>query len=295
MTDALKTWIYATRPHTLGASVAPMLIVLGATISERVFNLGLYLLCFIVAISAQIASNFANDYFDYKGGKDTENRIGFERLLTSGRVTIQEMKIALLIAIGVCASAGITLAALQGWELLIIGALVLIASIAYSAGPIPLSHHGLGDIAVVLFYGVIPITASYYAIGGIFPTYLIPLAFGIGIWEANILVTNNYRDHDEDSNSGKKTIIVRMGKSSGPLLYLINSALSILCLITGVLMSGRTVGAIIVGIGSAVFYTIGILSINKLSLKSLNKLLKYTNMISLLMGIMLLITLLFHP
>lgn len=273
--------------------MAPMLVLLGALISEDVFHFGLFLLCLIVALSAQIASNFANDYFDYMDNKDTEHRIGFERILQSGKTTPHQMMIALMIALGICATAGITLVALQGWALLIIGIFVLVGAVAYSAGPFPLSHHALGDIAVVLFYGLIPLLAGYYAIAGIFPSYLIPLAFGIGIWEANILVTNNYRDYDEDIKSGKRTIIVRMGRRSGPILYTINSVLSIACITLGLIIHGEKIWAIIIGVLCSILYGIGMLSIRKLKATSLNKLLRYTNITSLLVGLSLLLALVF--
>lgn len=293
MNDKVKLWVYATRPHTLGASMAPMLVLLGALIGEQVFHFGLFLLCLIVAISAQIASNFANDYFDYMDEKDTANRVGFERILQSGKATPHQMMIALMIALGICAVSGIALVALQGWELLIIGVLVMIGAMAYSAGPFPLSHHALGDIAVVLFYGLIPLLAGYYTIAGIFPSYLIPLAFGIGIWEANILVTNNYRDYNEDVASGKGTIIVRMGRRSGPILYTINSLLSLVCITLGLILHGKIIWAIVIAIICLILYGIGMLSIRKLRATSLNKLLKYTNITSLIVGFFILLALIF--
>ena len=83
MSNRLGTWIYATRPHTLGASIAPMLVVLGTLIADGVFDFWPYLCALLVALSAQITSNFANDYFDYKGEKDTAKRVGFRRVYWS--------------------------------------------------------------------------------------------------------------------------------------------------------------------------------------------------------------------
>lgn len=293
MTSKVKTWIYATRPHTLGASIAPMLIALGALIADNELHFGLYLLCFIVAVSAQISSNFANDYFDYRNGKDTDQRIGFRRLITTGEVTERQMLVALLIALAICAVAGFTLAALQGWDLLIIGAFVLLGALAYSSGPFPLSHYALGDLAVVLFYGLVPVLGTYYAIAGVPPIYLLFLALGIGIWEVNILVCNNYRDYEEDKESGKRTLIVRMGEASAPILYLINSLIAIVMLVIGIAMEGSWIWAAIVGIIALFFFGVGVLSIRRLRKKSLNKLLKYTNTISLLIGLLTMVALIF--
>lgn len=293
MTNKIKTWVYAMRPHTLGASIAPMLIVLGALVADNELHLGLYLLCFIVAVTAQIASNFANDYFDFRSGKDTEKRVGFKRLLTTGEVTEKQMLFALILALAICAISGLTLAALQGWDLLLIGVFVLIGAVAYSAGPFPLSHNALGDVAVVLFYGIVPILGSYYAIAGIPPIYLLFLAIGIGIWEANILVCNNYRDYEEDKESGKKTLIVRMGEKSGPTLYLINTLMALMLLVIGVAVEGSCIWAIIIGIVALFLFGVGSLSIRRLRKQSLNRLLKYTNITSLIIGFLTLLALVF--
>lgn len=286
MNTSIKTWIYATRPHTLGASIAPMLIVLGALINSNNINWGLYILCFIVAVSAQIASNLANDYYGYISGEDTVKRVGFKRLLSSGELQPKEIKIALYITLLVCAVTGLTISIFSGWELLLIGGLILISAITYSAGLFSLARTALGDFAVVLFFGIIPILVSYYAITNIKPPfYLVLLALGIGMWEANILVCNNYRDHSEDTASGKRTLIVRMGKEAGPVLYFINSLVALLALIIGVLIEGSYLGAIIIGIVALSLFLNGVLAIKRLNGNSLNKLLKYTNFTTIVIGV----------
>lgn len=293
MKDRIRTWIYATRPHTLGASIAPMLILLGALLAEDNMHWGLYLLAFIVAVTAQISSNFANDYFGYKSGEDTDQRIGFSRLLTTGEVTPKQMLMALGLSLSVCAIAGISLVALTNWWLIAIGAIVVIGVIAYSATPYSLSRTALGDFAVVLFYGLVPILAAYYAIAACRPPfYLILLALGIGLWEANILVCNNYRDYTEDMESGKRTLIVRMGRRSGPMLYLINALSTLVFLIIGLGNEGSWVGAIVVGIVGLLLFGNGYLAIRRLKGRSLNKLLRYTNMTTLIIGVVVMCSLL---
>lgn len=237
--NTLHKWIYATRPHTLGASIAPMLILLGALVrsQEGLRTWGFpYLLALIVAVFAQISSNLANDYFDFVGGKDTDERIGFERLLSSGEATPHEMLIALVIALVVTIISGVLFSWIAGWWVIIVGCVVVLAALGYSAGPYPLSHHGLGDIAVVLFYGLVPVIVPYVALIGR-PTLSVFLyALGIGIWEANILVCNNYRDYTEDLRSGKRTLVVRLGEQSGPWLYALNSFLAFVSLSIGFIL-----------------------------------------------------------
>ena len=290
MSNRLGTWVYATRPHTLGASIAPMLVVLGALIAEGVFDFWPYLCALLVALSAQITSNFANDYFDYKGEKDTDKRVGFRRVLVTGEVTPREMLTAMLISTGVTILSGIVAVLLTGaWWLIVVGLLVLVCVYAYSYGPYPLSTHGLGDVAVVLFYGMTPILATYGAIGGTPPLYLLLLSVGIGIWEDNILVCNNYRDYAEDKESGKQTIIVRMGERFGPTMYLLNSILTVILLTAGIYLSTRSPGLTAAALAIALLVAVLTVYIYRWHGPELNKLLKYTNIVSLVIGILLLI------
>ncbi|WP_297720032.1 1,4-dihydroxy-2-naphthoate octaprenyltransferase [uncultured Porphyromonas sp.] len=293
MNAQLHKWIYATRPHTLGASISPMLLLLGAIVRDGVMQWGYFLLCLLVAISAQISSNFANDYFGYKSGEDTDHRLGFTRLLSTGKVTPQQMLIALGISLTICAGSGLFLASQRGWWLLLVGAVVILCAIAYSAGKYSLARTALGDLAVVIFYGLVPILVSYYVIADTRPQpYLVLLALGIGIWETNILVCNNYRDYKEDIESHKLTLIARMGRKSGPLLYLINALLSLLLIAVGLIIEGSWVGAIVLALLSTALYANGILAIYRLKGKSLNKLLRYTNITTLIVGVVAMIILL---
>lgn len=294
MNQKLSTWLYATRPHTLGASIAPMLILLGAMVSDGVMHWGYYIPCLVVALFSQISSNLANDYFGYKNGEDTDQRVGFTRLLTSGSVTQKEMIIALLISISITALSGLLIAYLRGWWVLLLGAIILLAAIGYSAGKYSLSRTALGDLAVVVFYGLVPIIASYIVVANQKPQmYLLLLALGIGVWETNILVCNNYRDYDEDINSDKQTLVVRMGQKSGPILYLINAIVSLLLLIGGLLIEGSLIGAIVLSLLGIVLYTNAVFAIRRLKGRSLNKLLRYTNLTTLIMGVTTMLALLF--
>lgn len=290
MSNRLSTWVYATRPHTLGASIAPMLVVLGALIAEGVFDFLPYICALLVALSAQITSNFANDYFDYKGEKDTDKRVGFRRVLVTGEVTPREMLIAMLISTGITILSGLTAVLLTGaWWLIAVGLLVLVGVYAYSYGPYPLSTHGLGDVAVVLFYGMTPILATYGAIGGTPPLYLLLMSVGIGIWEDNILVCNNYRDYAEDRESGKRTIIVRMGEHFGPTMYLLNSLLTVILLVAGIRLATESWGLTAIVLSIAPLIAALTACIYRWRGSELNKLLKYTNIVSLVIGLVLLI------
>lgn len=292
--NKLQTWLYATRPHTWGASMAPMMIACGGLVHEGVFRFWPYVLCFIVALSAQIASNLANDYFDYKGGKDTDKRVGFERILTTGEVTQQQMKTALIIALGICVVAGLGVVAMSSWWFLLLGLFVMIGAPAYSAGPYPLSHHGLGDVAVVLFYGLVPVLGTFAAVGGVTPPfYMVLLALGIGLWEANILVVNNYRDYAEDKENNKNTLIVLLGESFGPKLYLINSISALVFSIAGLWYTHNYIWIIITILAFCTVVVVGNRRIRRHKGEELNKVLSFTSGMSILIAHMVMFTLLF--
>jgi len=267
-----------------------MLVVLGALIAEGVFDFWPYLCALLVALTAQITSNFANDYFDYKGEKDTAKRVGFRRVLVTGEVTPREMLTAMLISTGVTILSGIVAVLLTGaWWLIVVGLLVLVCVYAYSYGPYPLSTHGLGDVAVGLFYGMTPILATYGAIGGTPPLYLLLMSVGIGIWEDNILVCNNYRDYAEDRESGKQTIIVRMGEHFGPTMYLLNSLMTVILIAVGIRLATESWGVTAVVLAIIPLVAMLTVCIYRWHGPDLNKLLKYTNIVSLVIGILLLI------
>ncbi len=270
-----------------------MLIVGASLLREGGMSWGLYLLALLVAVSAQIASNLANDYFDYRGGKDTERRVGFERLLTQGRVSERQMLFALLIAMGICALSGLLLCALCDPRLMAVGAVVMIGVLAYSAGPYPLSSHGLGDLAVVLFYGLVPTLVTYYAVSGRPPAYLYWLALGIGVWSANILVVNNYRDYEEDARSGKRTLIVRMGKDLGPRLYCLNSIVACSAIACGMyLATGRILALLLSPLLTGPAYYWLCTLIFRLKGRQLNYLLKATTLLCLFTALLIFLLLL---
>lgn len=216
-----KLWWGLLRPKTLFSGLSAVLVgIFYAGVSVRI-DLCLTLLLIGVAVSAQIASNIANDLIDYKKGADTDERKGPIRPLSRGLISEQEVKVGLFISMIVTIILGFSLVALSSWWLLLIALAVIIGIFAYSAGPFALSYKGLGDLAVLIFFGIIPVVVSYYILGGsITDTTLWHLAFAIGLANVNILVVNNYRDYDEDNKVGKRTLIVKMGRDFGPRLYL---------------------------------------------------------------------------
>ena len=224
----LKSWVEAARPKTLPASLSPVLLACVLAWCEGVFRLIPAILCFGVALLAQIASNFANDYFDFKKGADREDRLGPERAVAQGWITPGTMLKATFITLGFSCLCGCMLLFYAGWELIPVGIAIALCVLAYSAGPFPLAYNGLGDVCVILFYGVIPLCFTYYVQAGSFSLLSFLLSLSLGLLSTNILVVNNYRDYVQDKAARKRTTIVLFGRGFGRIFYLMNGIVAFL-------------------------------------------------------------------
>ena len=239
----LRQVLHLVRPHTLPASLAPVVTALALAALDGFFCPTTAILTVLVGVLAQIVSNIANDLFDFKKGADGKDRKGFERPLSLGKISYREVKCLLIVSIVATSLTGIALILLTSPWLSIVGALVILGAIAYTGGPFPFAYHGLGEVMVFLFYGLVAGGGTYYIQCGTLSWEAIALASAMGLASCNILVVNNYRDVAEDALSGKRTLFVRFGKSLAPKLYLANVLLSVLLLfpfysIIGMLSSG---------------------------------------------------------
>ncbi len=230
MTKKAKAWIEAMRLRTLPVSVAGVLTGGGCAAYYQSFKVVPFLICLLFAVGAQIVSNFANEYFDYKNGIDHKGREGFRRGVTEGDITPRAMRNATFGLLAVTCLLGCSQIIWGGWWLIFIGIAVALFALAYSTGPYPLSHHGLGEIAVIIFFGLVPVVFTTYVQTGswnMMPVTL-PLSLSIGFMGANVLVVNNYRDIEDDRRVGKKTLAVRFGKKAMKRLYIINGFIALL-------------------------------------------------------------------
>lgn len=224
----VAAWLEAARPKTLTASVSPVLVGSALAWREGMFRPGAAALCFLVAFLAQIASNFANDYFDFKKGADGENRVGPERAVASGWIAPRAMLRATLLTLAAACAAGCMLLFYAGWELIPVGVAIALCVLAYSAGPFPLAYNGLGDVCVLLFYGIIPVCFTYYVQTLSFSLFSFLMSLAVGLLSVNILVVNNYRDYAEDKAARKRTTIVLFGRRFGRAVYLVNGLAALL-------------------------------------------------------------------
>ena len=205
-------WIEAMRLRTLPVSVAGVITGTAYAVHAGDFAWIPFTLCLLFALLAQIASNFANEYFDFTAGLDRPGREGPRRGVTEGDITPHAMLGA---TIGTLA-----LACLVGLALVPIADL---GPLAFSTGPWPLSRHGLGEVAVIIFFGVIPVGLTAWLQTRQCSAEVILGGIAVGLLAANVLIVNNYRDADDDRAVGKHTLAVILGPKAMPWLYSINA------------------------------------------------------------------------
>ncbi len=226
----IKLWIIASRPKTLPAAVAPVLVGTAVAIHDNVFKPIPAFLALVVSLLIQIGTNFVNDYGDFKKGADSKDRVGPERFLTLGIITPTQMKKAIYITFTLAFASGLYLVYLGGLPALLIGVFSIIAGISYTAGPFPLAYNGLGDVFVFVFFGLVATTGTYYVQALSVSPLVIWVAVPIGLLITNILVVNNYRDADEDKLVNKKTLAVIFGKRFSLFQYIISIVISYIVL-----------------------------------------------------------------
>lgn len=184
------------------------------------FRPGAALMCLAFALLAQIASNFANEYYDYRDGLDRAGREGPRRGVTEGDISPRAMLAATFVTLGLACGVGVALVALWGeWWMYAVGVATAAGVVAYSAGPWPLSRHALGEVAVVVFFGIVPVSLTYLLMGGRWEWPVWCFAAGIGLMGANVLIVNNFRDIDDDRVVGKVTLAVVLGRTGAAALY----------------------------------------------------------------------------
>lgn len=228
-------WVEAARPKTLSAAVAPVLV--GTAASGR-FILWRFAATMTVAVAIQISVNYANDYFDAATGVDSHARVGPRRAVSSGLVPPHAMKIAMASALLVAAVAGLALAVAIGPELIVLGALCVVAALGYSGGPRPYASEGLGEIFVFVFFGLVATAGSAYAQADQVLAVAVAAAVPVGCLATAILVVNNLRDIDTDAAAGKRTLAVRWGPERTRALYRTLIASSFLLAVVVALVAG---------------------------------------------------------
>lgn len=216
----LGIWVTGSRPRTLTAALVPVAVGSAAAVGSAPgtpwARSGLALL---VAVVLQIGVNFANDYSDGVRGSDDRSRVGPLRLVGSGLVEPRLVKRAALISFGIAGLAGVVLALLSGWELLIVGALCLLAGWTYTGGPQPYGYLGLGEVFVFVFFGLVATAGTTYVLTEAIEPISLLAAVPVGLWAVGLLMANNLRDRVGDAAAEKRTLAVRLGDTTARRLY----------------------------------------------------------------------------
>ncbi|RMF56518.1 MAG: 1,4-dihydroxy-2-naphthoate octaprenyltransferase, partial [Calditrichaeota bacterium] len=197
-----KVWLMASRPRTLGAAIAPVLMGLSMAYADMGLHMPSAIATLICALLIQIGTNFANDYYDFVQGADTGERLGPTRATQAGLVTPQAMKKAFIMVFSVAFLIGLYLIWRGGWPIFLIGVLSILFGILYTGGPYPLGYNGLADIFVLIFFGPVAVGGTYYLqtlqINGL----VLIAGLAPGLISTALLTVNNLRDVITDRQAG---------------------------------------------------------------------------------------------
>ena len=219
--SAGSRWILAARPHTLPAAVAPVLVGTGVAIRDGAFRWDVLVITLAAALAIQVGVNFANDVADAAKGADTDSRIGPARAVASGRIRPGEMWRAIGVVFGFATLCGVYLTWVAGPVIIAIGVASLVAALGYTNGPLPYGYHGLGEVSVFVFFGLVATVGTRFAYDGSTGTGAWTGGVVMGLLAAAILVANNTRDLDTDRAANKRTLAVMLGRSRARILYIV--------------------------------------------------------------------------
>ena len=208
-------WVLAARPKTLPAAAAPVLVGSACAAAAHGFRIGPALAALTGALLIQIGTNLWNDVADFERGTDTATRLGPTRVTQAGLLSPRQVRRGTLIAFGLACLVGLYLTVVAGWPVIVIGVSSIVAGLAYTGGPWPLSHHGLGEPFVLLFFGFVAVAGTAWVQAGTVPAAAWWAGLVSGAFSTAILVVNNTRDHATDRAAGRTTLPARLGRQAG--------------------------------------------------------------------------------
>ncbi len=226
--SGVRIWLMASRPRTLPAAVAPVLVGTSFAVEQGVFHVLAFACALLGSVFIQIGTNLANDYSDARRGTDTDDRLGPVRVTAGGLAPPRQVLLATYVTFGLAVVCGIYLVVVAGPELLLVGVASILAGVLYTGGPRPYGYEGLGEIFVFVFFGVVAVVGSYYVQIQRLPWEAFALSVPVGLLAAAVLVVNNVRDLETDRRAGKKTLAVRLGRDRTRALYAAMVALAFL-------------------------------------------------------------------
>ncbi len=231
--NSLSSWFLVTRPKTLLVALA--VILLGQTLAwvdaPHYFSFYIAILCMICCMTLQIAVNLSNDYFDGKNGVDGDDRLGPDRALQKGLISAAHLRVGIITMCTLAIVSGCYLIYVGGWVYVLLGLLSLVGVYIYSGGPRPLASHGLGEVAVFLYFGWLAVVGSYYLQTQVLTLDVFIPASQIGFLVVAIMLVNNIRDIVSDRRAQKFTLATRLGVKTSKHLYCITMLLPSLLMI----------------------------------------------------------------
>lgn len=203
----------ASRPRTLTAAAAPVVLGTGLAIGRDGLRLGPALAALLGALLIQVGTNLANDYYDHLRGGDTKDRVGPVRVTQAGIIPPKTVRNGAFLILALAFLLGLYLAWVGGLPVVLIGLASLLCAVAYTGGPFPLAYHGLGDLFVFVFFGLVAVGGTFWVQALAFRPEVLLAGAGMGAMATAILVVNNLRDIKSDTRAGKRTLAVRIGPS----------------------------------------------------------------------------------
>jgi 1,4-dihydroxy-2-naphthoate octaprenyltransferase len=239
-----RAWILAARPKTLSAAVVPVLVGTACAAAAGGIRLGPAAAAFAGALLLQIGANFANDVFDFEKGADTIERLGPTRAVQAGLLSARAVRAGMWLSFALAAGVGAYLTSVAGPVILAIGIASIFSAIAYTGGPYPLGYHGLGDVFVFVFFGLVAVCGTTFVQLLHVPALSVWASLPIGALATAILVVNNLRDVDTDRRAGKRTLAVRLGERGAIAQY--GALLVVAYAVPLYLAASRALGPIVV-------------------------------------------------
>ena len=214
-----RAWAIAARPRTLPAAIAPVIVGTAAAIKVGMFQPLSATVALLVALLLQVAANLANDGFDFARGADTDDRVGPLRVTQRGLLSYREVMLGTAAVAALAVFCGSYLAYRGGWPILLAGIIAVVVMLGYTGGPVPLGYHGLGEVAVFVFFGLVGVCGTYYVQALSLSRLAGGLSIAVGALTAAILVANNLRDIHTDRRANKRTLAVLLGARAATIEY----------------------------------------------------------------------------
>ena len=283
-----RAWLLASRPATLPAAAVPVVVGAAAAVSEgATFRPLVFAATLAAALLIQIGTNFANDYSDFHRGADHEGRVGPVRVTQSGLISQAAVRRGIVVAFALAALVGAYLSWVGGWPIVLIGVLSIICGLAYTGGPWPFGYHGLGDVFVFVFFGIVAVTGTAYLQSGRWSPLALAVSVPIGLLVTNILVVNNLRDLQTDRGAGKHTLAVRLGERRTRAQYALFIALAYLVPTVIALGGGRRRWFLLPWLTAPLAVPLARRVLGGLAGRELNPMLKRTGQLLLVFGVVL--------